>query len=127
MAIFFFLRKACSARRAPFEVRAVRVAGGKGEQPVTEVYIPDRGWLCGWMEAIDIQRFDQVTLGTSLLPRGRAETDLCQFPFALVGSRQDSVHQSSLGWIGVPSSWGRERGLLVKASLPTPYPAWEAS
>jgi len=58
------------------------------------------------MEAIDIQRFDQLTLGTSLLPVA-AETDLVSFHLLWLGSQQDSVHvvtSHPWGGIRVPSS-----------------------
>lgn len=68
--------------------------------------------LCGWMEAIDIQRFDQLTLGTSLLPvaepRQTLSVSICS------GGGVGRIRSTSHPWggIGVPSSWGRERGAV---------------
>ena len=73
------------------------------------------GGFRGWMKAIDIQRFDQLTLGTSLLPVAKPRQTLSVSVCSGGGSRQDSVHvvtSHPWGGIGVPSSWGRERGAV---------------
>lgn len=73
------------------------------------------GGFRGWRKAIDIQRFDQLTLGTSLLPVAKPRQTLSVSVCSGGGSRQDSVHvvtSHPWGGIGVPSSWGRERGAV---------------
>ena len=93
----------------------MRVAGGKGEQPFTEVYIPGRGWVTGldggyWYSALWPAYSRHIPAS-----RGRAETDLVSFHLLWLGSRQDSVHvvtSHPWGGIRVPSSWGRERGAV---------------
>ena len=88
--------------------------GAKVSSPLQKFTFLAEAGLGGWMEAIDIQRFDQLTLGTSLLPVA-AETDLVSFHLLWLGSQQDSVHvvtSHPWGGIRVPSSWGRERGAV---------------
>ena len=115
MAIFFPSIKRVPREEHPLKWGAMRVAGGKGEQPVTEVYIPGRGW---------VRRLDGGYWYSALWPaysrhisasRGRAETDIVSFHLLWLGSQQDSVHvvtSHPWGGIRVPSSWGRERGAV---------------
>ena len=85
--------------------------------------------LRGGMEAIDIQRFDQLTLGTSLLPvaepRQTLSVSICSgWGVGRIRSTWSPV-TPGVG-LGSRAPGAGRGGLLVKASLPTPYPAWEA-
>ena len=87
------------------------------------------GGFRGWMKAIDIQSFDQLTLGTSLLPvakrRQTLSVSICSGGGA--GRIRSTWSPATPGvGLGCRAPEAGRGGLLVKASLPTPYPAWEA-
>ena len=89
--------------------------GAKVSSPLQKFTFLAEGGFRGWRKAIDIQRFDQLTLGTSLLPVAKPRQTLSVSVCSGGGSRQDSVHvvtSHPWGGIGVPSSWGRERGAV---------------